>query len=102
MSSLQCEEATVRLTGGERLHLAVVGGRQALVYLLQHALAMILVLERRAERKTTQHHRVHYDSAAASTATPPPPPQTQLTANQSINQLHDRSDRCVQQPYFRP
>jgi len=55
---------TVRkLTGWQRLHLAVVRRRQTLVDLLQHPLTMVLVFERRAERKTAEHHRIHDDSA---------------------------------------
>ena len=48
----------------EESHLVVVKGRETLLYVPQHALAVVVVLERRAERQSTDHHRVHDDSTA--------------------------------------
>lgn len=45
------------------MHLAVVGGAQTFLDLLEHPLTVVLVVVRSEKRKSAKYHRIRYDSS---------------------------------------
>jgi len=60
-------------------HFAVVERCKTFLYVPQHALAVVLVLERRTERQSTDHHRVHHNATVRRNRQPDDSPPTQST-----------------------